>query len=584
MTISTILDRRQEKTVEAEQSKPQPARSNFILDEGVPYFQVDFGDGQYRFAHLVGNEVQFRDLVGDYVPQPLPLVDGKPLRLVIMPDSEVANASLHSPVELFERLKRHLTHYLDLALLDFELCIYYIIFTWFSPKVDTLGYLRLLGDTGKGKSRALKVIGDLTFYPIIASGASTFSGIARTKQKFKGTLIIDEADIAGDASHQLIKYFNLGFERGKIFILSDKKNPRQQDYFDPFCSKVIAMRQPFRDNATEGRLLSISMHETGSKTIPIILPHNYEVETQKLRNEITRFVLQHWHEVDGDKMIDLSYLNIEPRLKQLAMPLSIIFQLWPEGKERFIEYLSKRQQEVRQIRATSWDGTLVNTVIQIAQGELDLPLEFQQYKGENGMPTAVTPGMVAKTTGSTAKTATERLSGCGFELEIKRVKVADTKKTKTVRAYSAPNGKAWQEILSRYYLNNDDEIPDVPSNLRGRFFMDVTEITDVTVLDPKNTPPINKDDGVLFRAKSVTSETSVTVEAVLGMPIEKAIDIYGSDGAIGFRLSNGDYCDTVARLRELLSNPNIKSEDLEAIRTHLEKVVVEGVVNESTMP
>ena len=99
------------------------------------------------------------------------------------------------------------------------------------------------------------------------------------------------------------------------------------------------MRQPFRDNATEGRLLSISMHETGSKTIPIILPASYEAETQKLRNEIARFVLQNWHEVKGNKMLDLDALNIEPRLKQLAMPLSIIFQLWPEGKERFIEYL-----------------------------------------------------------------------------------------------------------------------------------------------------------------------------------------------------------------------------------------------------
>ena len=40
--------------------------------------------------------------------------------------------------------------------------------------------------------------------------------------------------------------------------------------------------------------------------------------------------------------------------------------------------------------------------------------------------------------------------------------------------------------------------------------MDVTEITDVTVSDQKKTPTNNKDDGVLFRAKSVTSETTET--------------------------------------------------------------------------
>jgi len=462
--------------------QPAPPRSNFVVNEGKPYFQIDLGNGEYRFAHLVNNAIQFQDFVNDYEPQPLPLINGKPLRLVLMPNGDISHAQSNIPNCLFDKLKSHLQQYIDLWELDFELCVYYVIFTWFSPKSDTLGYLRLLGDTGKGKSRALKVVGDLTFYPIISSGASTFSGIARTKEKFRGTLIIDEADIAGEASHQLIKYLNLGFERGKIFILSDKKNPRNQDYFDPFCPKVIAMRQPFRDNATEGRLLSISMHETADRQIPIILPANYEDDTQNLRNELCRFALENWHVVDGGKMLDLSDLNIEPRLKQLAMPLSIIFQLWPTGQDKFIEYLLKRQDEVRRIRATSWDGTLVNTVIQLARGEIELPLEFQSLCF-NDAPAAVTPGMVQKVAGGTPKSATERLVGCGFELEIRRVQIGGGK-TKTVRAYNVPDKRAWAEIVNRYYVNNDDALPEIPDNLRGRFFIDdtpgVTDVTDVT--------------------------------------------------------------------------------------------------------
>ncbi len=41
----------QSSDVESEKSKSEP--TNFILDDDVPYFQVDFGDGQYRFAHLI---------------------------------------------------------------------------------------------------------------------------------------------------------------------------------------------------------------------------------------------------------------------------------------------------------------------------------------------------------------------------------------------------------------------------------------------------------------------------------------------------------------------------------------------------
>jgi len=462
--------------------QPDPPRSNFVVHDGKPYFQVDMGSGEYRFAHLVNGTVQFQDFVNDYEPQPLPLVNGKPLRLVLMPNGDISRAQLHTPDHLFDKLKSHLQHYIDLWELDFELCVYYVIFTWFSPKADTLGYLRLLGDTGKGKSRALKVVGDLAFYPIISSGASTFSGIARTKERYLGTLIIDEADITGDASHQLIKYLNLGFERGKIFILSDKKNPKTQDYFEPFCPKVIAMRQPFRDNATEGRLLSISMHETADKQIPIILPANYEGDTQNLRNELCRFALENWHAVDGSKMLDLSDLNIEPRLKQLAMPLSIIFQLWPSEQGQFIEYLLKRQDEVRRIRAASWDGTLVNTVIQLARGETELPLEFHALR-LNDAPAAITPGMVSKVAGGTAKSATERLGGCGFEIEIRRVQTED-EKTKIARAYTVPDKKVWAEIVNRYYVNREGTLPEIPDNLRGRFFtdgtMDVTDVTDVT--------------------------------------------------------------------------------------------------------
>jgi acyl-[acyl carrier protein]--UDP-N-acetylglucosamine O-acyltransferase len=62
----------------------------------------------------------------------------------------------------------------------------------------------------------------------------------------------------GEKETQVTKYLNLGFERGQYYILSDKQDPRSQDYFDAFSPKVLAMREPFHDNATEGRLLSVS--------------------------------------------------------------------------------------------------------------------------------------------------------------------------------------------------------------------------------------------------------------------------------------------------------------------------------------
>ena len=557
---------------ETEETKPTDTkpRTNFILVENKPHFQVESGEGEYTFAHLADDDIQFTDHVGDYEPQPLPVVNGKPLRLVLMPDAGVRNAKLNTPAQLFERLRDHLAKYVDLSPLDFELCIYYIIFSWFSALVNVVGYLRLLGDTGKGKSRALKLIGDLMFYAILCSGASTFSGIARTKEKYKGTLIIDEADISGDASNTLIKYLNLGFERGKFFIMSDKKNPRVQDIFDPFCPKVIAMRKPYEDNATEGRLLSISMHETGNKAMPIILPDNYEAETQQLRNDLCLFALHNWANVDGRRMTDMAEINIEPRLKQLGMPLSIIFQLWPEGEARFIEYLINRQQEIRRIRATSWDGTLVNTVIQLATGEIDLPQEFDKYKVGN-LPAAITPGMVAKISGSTAKSATKQLAGCGFEVDIKLCNTDGIDKTMTVRAYQVPDSKTWCEILSRYYISNEDPAPEIPKNLRGKFYQEITNITNITQKDIPTSPVVDIKEGVSgvsFMPKSVISVISVINDGPpeeppgLVAPRGNIIELWNSKGRPVVHVTPGDLCED---LELLLSDGAISPRNVEAI-------------------
>ncbi len=203
------------------------------------------------------------------------------------------------------------------------------------PKVNTLGYLRYLADTGKGKTRIQKVTGDLCFYPIYASVASSFSGMARQQDKWRGTLVIDESDTQGDKEAQFTKYLNLGFERGKLYVLSDKLNPKRQEFFEPFSPKILAMREPFSDPATEGRVLSVSPHETTNPSIPIILLSNYGQEVQHLRNKLARFVLERWDRIDGEKMFDFHSLGIEARLQQLAMPMSIIFQLWPEGIGQF---------------------------------------------------------------------------------------------------------------------------------------------------------------------------------------------------------------------------------------------------------
>jgi len=94
----------------------------------------------------------------------------------------------------------------------------------------------------------------------------------RYNEQWHGILIIDEADIQGKEENKFIKYLNLGFEKGQSLILTDKQDPKKQKFFDPFNPKIIAMRKPFNDDATERRCLSISPSECTNKDISVMFP------------------------------------------------------------------------------------------------------------------------------------------------------------------------------------------------------------------------------------------------------------------------------------------------------------------------
>ncbi|MBK5191512.1 MAG: hypothetical protein JJE19_08470, partial [Methanosarcinales archaeon] len=348
-TIGEAVNRLKETGAIKEENEERFKRKAHFEKGGRLYLEILTRDEQYKYAHLNdSDDVELIDGVDDILPVELPVTKEGELALIVkMPDENVASSTLLSPVKLLEKIKAHISKYCDLPELGIQLGTYYVLFTWFYTKVNTVGYLRFLADTGKGKSRMLTVVSDICFYPTSAGGSSSFSGMMRTQEYWHGTLVMDEADWTGDKESSIVKYLNAGFERDKYFILSNKNDPSKQEVFDPFSTKIIAMREPFRDNATEGRLLSISPHETTKASIPILLGKEYYEEAAELRNEIARFVLVHWNDVDGEKMLDFRGLGIEPRLQQLAKPLSIIFQMWNDGEEIFKRYILKRQKELK---------------------------------------------------------------------------------------------------------------------------------------------------------------------------------------------------------------------------------------------
>ena len=84
---------------------------------------------------------------------------------------------------LLNEIENHICRYLDISDSFRRFASYYVLLSWLYDCFSTLPYLRFIGDTGCGKSRALDVCGGLCYKAISASGCITPAPIYRMLKK-----------------------------------------------------------------------------------------------------------------------------------------------------------------------------------------------------------------------------------------------------------------------------------------------------------------------------------------------------------------------------------------------------------------
>jgi hypothetical protein len=444
----------------------------YIISKDKLYLSVISNTENFSFAHVENGELKFEKKVvvdnKEYIPKKLPLQNGEYKKIVGIPNNIVMSTMETMEADhLFEEMKQHMKRYLDAPESEIEIFSYYALFTWFYQKINTVPYIRFLGDTGKGKSRFLKIISDLCFYPVSVDGGTSGSAIMRVNEGWHGTLVVDESDIKGGADDLFIKYFNLGFEKGKNVVKCKSNDYNSFDFFDPFCPKIIAMRNPFKDNATEGRLISITPKETKRLDIDFNLSEEYNFEVTYLRAVIARFVLFNWNKVDGNALDNLHHLDVENRIRQMAIPLSLICQLLPDKEKLLEQFVNQRQVEVKKTRSESWEGIAFNLVYALAKGDEKVPKEHADLIGNNGA-IRVTPSMAASILKVSARSLTDTLKSIGMFSELGRMKKADGN-SKTGRYYAVPDHDTWGEIIQRYWYDESSlECPECPEALKSK--------------------------------------------------------------------------------------------------------------------
>lgn len=271
-----------------------------------------------------------------------------------------------SDEKLDEEISKYITKWLDIPALHKKYAVYNIKRSWVYDRFNTLNYLKAQGDYGTGKSRYLDVLGFTHYKPIATSGATTTSPIYRIINKWKGTLIIDEADLTkSDEAQDLIKIINQGYEKNRPVIRCNKENNFEPVFFDVFCPKIIATRKEFQDKATESRCMTTIMKQTNRKDIPATLNKDFELETQRIRNKLLMWRFRNYYKIDVEAGSKIDLGNIEPRLRQVNEGFVSMFANNPTEINRFKQYLQEYQNEQIETNSNTKEGMIVKAIAEI---------------------------------------------------------------------------------------------------------------------------------------------------------------------------------------------------------------------------
>jgi hypothetical protein len=349
-----------ENKLKNEEKEEKIPTTSFIEHEGTIYEQVlggkfvKYKDGEWDFVEEIEiNEITYKPHEGDELTldEPIVLLAEKP-------------EDYGSIKDLVIEIKTFIHKWLDVLPEYEQFGTWYVLLTYVYDTMPAINYLSALGDTGTGKSRFLDTIGRLCYKCTIASGGVTVAAVKRISNKWRGTMVIDEGDFKeSDEKNELIKWFNLGFEKNKVMFSCNKEDPNRLEFYNPFCPKIISRRKQFQDQALEARCLTHTMQQTDRKDIIELVTKEFFETQAGLRNKLLKFRLDYFYKIDIESVMKIDLGDVEPRIKQATRAFIPLLATEPEALENFRGFLKEYNDNLIEERATSFDGSIITTII-----------------------------------------------------------------------------------------------------------------------------------------------------------------------------------------------------------------------------
>jgi hypothetical protein len=281
-----------------------------------------------------------------------------------------------SEAELVEAIQQFIHRYADLTGAFEEAAAYYVLLTWVYDAFNELPYLRVKGDFGSGKTRALQTIGSVCYKPMFASGASTVSPVFRIIDTFRGTLIMDESDFRfSDDRAEIVKILNNGNARGFPVLRSEAASGREFNpkAFDVFGPKIIATRRSFDDRALESRCITEEMTGLPPRPdIPLSLPGTFQDEAERIKSCLLRYRVRWRLRIDA-RVTDADPA-LEARVAQVFGPLMAV-AADSNAQHRLYDLARRTSDRLRTDRGTTTEAQLLDIISELRRDGIPLSMK-----------------------------------------------------------------------------------------------------------------------------------------------------------------------------------------------------------------
>ncbi len=268
--------------------------------------------------------------------------------------------------DLDREIADFIKEWLDISEEHLQKAVWYVRLSWIVDKLQTIPYLRALGDYGTGKTRYLDVLGGICYKPMFIGGAVKAAPIYRIIDLWRGTAIFDEFTLTkSDETEGIIQILNNGYERGKAVLRCDTNNVEKIRAFDPFGAKILAGRTQFTDKALESRCITEIMASTPRTEIPSFLTPKYYEQRCILQNKLLMYKFKKLKTIKLEKSIGIDLGFILPRIKQSLLPFTVLFQDNPKKLAQFIKDAEEYNTKIIEENANSFDGAIVNAYLQL---------------------------------------------------------------------------------------------------------------------------------------------------------------------------------------------------------------------------